>query len=73
MAFIVKVRMLSGLIVLTEMGEEYENVADFVGYLGGGRRLHDSQSLQSCKYRASEESQVILDGPPLKRPVFLSR
>ena len=73
MAFIGNVRMFSGLIVLTEMGEEYENVADFVGYLGVGRRLHDSQSLQSCKYRASEESQVISDGPPLKRPVFISR
>jgi hypothetical protein len=47
MAFNVKFRMFSGLIVLTEMGEAYENVADFVGYLGGGRRLHDSQPLQS--------------------------
>ena len=46
-AFVVKIRALSGLIVLTEMGEEYENVADFVGYLGGGRWLHDSQPLQS--------------------------
>jgi hypothetical protein len=29
-------------MVLTEMGEAYENVADFVGDLGGGCRLHDA-------------------------------
>jgi hypothetical protein len=46
----VKIRIAPGLIVLTEMGEANENVADFINHLGGGRLLHDSQSLQSCKH-----------------------
>ena len=41
-SFVVKIRTWSGLIVLTEMGEENENLADFVGYLGRGCRLHDA-------------------------------